>query len=103
MVASFRSMANTGGGFRLLTAEPASGDDITKTISHRLEALDPQCLGQPLTGPLLKGLVRRHRLEIGPRIALHLDRIGAKPVHDGREHRIRAAKGAEQERTLAAV
>ena len=71
--------------------------------SDRLELLDDERFGKACAGPFLECRQRHHRIEIMPRFAPHLDRIGAKAMHHRRKHRVRAAKRAEQERSFLAV
>src|ERR1044072_7854973 len=54
--------------------------------SDRLELLDDERFGKSCAGPLLERRQRHHRLEIMPRFAAHLDRIGAEAMHHRRKH-----------------
>src|SRR3982751_3262925 len=71
--------------------------------SDGLEAFDHKRFGKTRAGPFLECRQRHHRIEIMPRLAAHLDRIGAKTMHHRRKHGVRAAERAEQERSLLAI
>src|ERR1700730_5072964 len=71
--------------------------------SHGLESFDDEGFGKARGGPLLKGRQRHHGIHVVLRLWRHWNRKGAKAMHHGRKHRVRTAKGSEQERPELAI
>ena len=60
-------------GSRITGGHQTAGRSAPRAKSDRLEPFDDERFGQALAGPFLERRQRHHRIEIMPRVALHLE------------------------------